>query len=90
MSALEALLRLSALQAELFTLADALEPTSGARIVRHSARALNLVRNETNPPAPSREGRSVVIDRVQLRWFFRPWFWANASNDVAPKEDRAR
>jgi hypothetical protein len=33
---------------------------------------------------------SVVVERVRLRWLFRPWFWTNASNDVAPKEDGAR
>jgi hypothetical protein len=33
---------------------------------------------------------SVVVERVRLRWLLRAWFWANASNDVAPNEGGAR
>lgn len=43
MSQLEALLRLSVIQVEILALADALAP-QGARIVRYSARVLNLLR----------------------------------------------
>ena len=92
MSALEALLRLSAIQAELLALADALEPTKRARIVRSSARVLNLLRCD-EPVVTSREGRrrpmSVVVARIRLRWLLRPWFSASTSNDVTPTEGGA-
>lgn len=52
MSSLEALLRVSLIQAELLRLADALGP-KGARVVLYAARVLNLVRTyESGAPDP--------------------------------------